>query len=170
MSERLLIGEESIAKKIEEIAYQLNQEFSGEQVVLVTILKGAFVFAADLIRHLDFPCTIEFIRAASYGMRGRERGELTIDGIDTLELKGKCVLLIDDIFDSGATLSEVKAVLAKQEPARIDTLVLLKKRGTAPKALDPTYVCFDIDDLFVVGYGLDYKEQKRGLKGIYTIE
>jgi len=170
MSELLLIDEESIANKVEEIASLLNRDFLGKEVVIVTILKGAFVFVADLIRHLDFPNTVEFIRAASYGMRGKERGALTIEGVDRLDLKGKCVLLVDDIFDSGITLNAVKAALAEQEPARFDTLVLLKKKGKAPKTLDPTYVCFDIEDHFVVGYGLDYKEQKRGLKGIYTIE
>lgn len=164
-----LIGADQIAEKVAEIARQLNQDYAGQEVVLVVILKGAFVFVADLIRHLDFPFSIEFIRASSYGMRGTTPGPLKVEGLDTLDLKGKNVLLIDDIFDTGKTLNHVRKSLEDQLPSQIKTLVLLRKKRTSFELLLPSYVCFDIEDHFVVGYGLDYKEHDRGLKEIYTI-
>lgn len=169
MSLSLLLSEEAIAEKIQEVARQLNHDFTGREVTLISVLKGSILLTSDLMRQLDIPFTIEFIQAKSYGMRGTTPGELIIEGLEKLHLKNKEVLLIDDIYDTGKTLQEISQKIQEYNPKSLTTLVLLKKQRADHPAARPDYVCFDIEDHFVVGYGLDYKEKYRGLKGIYTL-
>jgi len=167
---KTLISEDQIREKVLECAMWVNQEYTDTEVILVFILKGSICFVADLIRELTIPFQIEPISAASYGMRGTVPGPVEITQPVSLSLEGKEVLLVDDIFDTGSTLTEVIKYLERLNPKRVRALVLLRKiRGVLPP-LVPDYVCFDIEDRFVVGYGLDYKEHNRGLKAIYTIE
>lgn len=144
--------------------------YEGKEVVLVMALKGAFIFVADLIRELRLPVQIESVHCSSYGSRGTKKGPLTIKGHETLELKGKHVLVVDDIFDSGETLSRVIETLKAKEPQTINSLVLLTKEVPRSIHFSPDYSLFTIADHFVVGYGLDYKEYYRGLPDIYRVE
>jgi len=169
MNKTLLIPEEAIAKKVNEIAHLLNQEYAKKELVLVGILKGSICLIADLIRHLEISFRLEFVQAASYGMGGTHQKELELIGFDRLDLSDKEVLLIDDIYDSGKTLSAAFHILETKHPKSLETLVLLKKKVSHKGDILPTYVCFDIENHFVVGYGLDYKEKFRGLEAIYTI-
>lgn len=169
MNKQLLISQEAIAKKIKEIAAALNCEYAGKELVIVAILKGSICLVADLIRQLEIPAALECIQAKRYGMHGTVPGKLQVFMNEPLDLEGKSVLLIDDIYDSGETLSGVYHELEKLHPKSIETLVLLRKKVTPTGDISPTYVCFDIEDRFVVGYGLDYKEQFRGLKALYII-
>lgn len=164
-----LISEEEIAHAIEKLASKINADYKGEQLTLVMILKGSLCFVADLIRLLHVPCKIEMIRCQSYGHRGDIRGELVIDGIDNLELKGQNLLLLDDIFDSGSTLSAVYQALKQKHPKSLKCAVLLSKKVKRAVSFAPDYTVFEIENQFVVGYGLDYKEYYRGLPGIYVI-
>lgn len=165
---RLLISEAQIAEKVAEVAASLNKQ--GKPLTLVVILKGAVCFASDLIRKLEIPFELEFVSAKSYGMRGTEPGSLAVAGIENLQIQGKEVLLIDDICDTGTTLARAYSELEALGPKSIDTLVLLDKRTSHPRSFKPDQSGFEIEDLFVVGYGLDYKEQYRGLQGIFVFE
>jgi hypoxanthine phosphoribosyltransferase len=163
-----LIDESRIAAKIEEIASLLNKEYAGKELVIVMVLKGAICLVADLIRKLDLPFELAHVQCSSYGSRGTERGELQILGIDRLNLQHRDVLIVDDIFDSGHTLSTLVKMLQKQKPRCIKSLVLLSKNVPHLTDYRPDYILFSIEDLFVVGYGLDYQEKYRGLSGIFV--
>lgn len=170
MTKRVEISSEKIQKRIVEVAPLLNKQFQGKTPVIISILKGSICLTADLIRHLDFSFQLEFIRCQSYGARGAQSGTLTIEGVEALSLQGRDLLLIDDILDTGQTLDEVVKSLSEKKPASLTTLVLLAKKGTRRKECEADIVLFEIEDHFVVGYGLDYKEEYRGLPSICTIE
>lgn len=165
----LLIPEAAIAERIQEIAKALNEEYEGKELVIVTILKGSVCLIADLIRQLKVSSTIEFVRCSSYGHLGSVRGRLKIAGIDGLNIEGKHILVVDDIFDSGHTLAAVCAKLNEYKPLTMKALVLLSKRVPRKIPFHPNFVLFEIEDRFVVGYGLDYKERFRGLPGVFAL-
>ncbi|MFI5334264.1 MAG: hypoxanthine phosphoribosyltransferase [Chlamydiales bacterium] len=165
----LLISEQTITRKIAQVAKSLDDEYKGQEITIVMIMKGALCLVADLIRHIQIPCSIEFIQASSYGAKGTKRGELSIFGLEKISLEKKHVLVVDDIFDSGATLSEVMSRVKEQQPKSIKSLVLLSKNVPRKTVCHPDYVLFEIEDRFVVGYGLDYKEHYRGLPGVYAL-
>ncbi|MBI5274026.1 MAG: hypoxanthine phosphoribosyltransferase [Chlamydiales bacterium] len=165
----LLLSKEEIALKVQEIAKALNKTYKGEKLTIVMVMKGSFFLTADLVRYLEMPVVIEYIRAGSYGYRGTSRGELVIQGIEDLELQGKHVLVIDDIFDSGLTMQGITTQIQKKNPKSIKSLVLLFKNVNRSMTYVPDYFLFTIQDQFVVGYGLDYKEQFRNLPDIYSI-
>ena len=131
-------------------------------------LKGAICISADLIRHLKVPVQIEFIKASSYGQNGTERGALTIQGVEKLDLTSKNILVVDDIFDTGHTMSGIIAQLQERNPKSLKSLVLLQKKVPRQIAYLPDYSLFEIENRFVIGYGLDYKEYYRELPGIYA--
>ncbi len=165
----VLIPEENIVERIIEVAEQIDREYQGKELILVTILKGSICLVADLIRQLNVPHAVEFIRCTSYGSGGHVRGKLKITGIDQLEIEGKHILIVDDIFDSGHTLTSVFSHLQELKPASLKTLVLLSKRVPRKIPFQPNFTLFEIEDRFVVGFGLDYKEHFRGLKGVYAL-
>jgi len=168
MEKNLLISEEEIACKVAKCAQWLNTEYAGQEVILVLILKGAIVFAADLIRQLTISFQLECVQASSYGMKGTiPDDEVKIGSVQQLGLRGKEVVVVDDIFDRGETLYRVIEMIKLEEPKRVQSLVLLRKKREQKISYAPDYVCFDIEDRFVIGYGLDYKEHFRGLKDIY---
>ena len=164
----LLIAQEEIQRRIVECAAQLDTDYKDKEIVLVMVMKGAVCIASDLMKAITIPCSLEYVRASSYGNNGMTAGALTLTGLDAVALQGKHVVLVDDIFDTGATLGAIKAQLAQQNPASIKTLVLLLKDKPRVTAEIPDYVLFNIEDKFVIGYGLDYKELYRGLPDIYA--
>jgi hypoxanthine phosphoribosyltransferase len=168
---KLLISKQEIQAKVCELALQLKADFVGKDLVIVMVLKGALCFVADLIRELPLPLDVQAIQCSSYGERGAQRGELAVWGAERLHIKNRDVLLVDDIFDSGQTMHTLLETLQKQHPRSLKTCVLLHKQNV-PKVSSyrPDYVLFEIDNLFVVGYGLDFKEQHRGLPGIYVMD
>ena len=134
------------------------------------VLKGSFILVSDLIRHLHLPIRIEAVQAMSYGEGGIVKGEQEIAGVGSLDIKDRHVLLIDDIFDTGETLAELSRKIHEKKPASLRSLVLLTKDVPRNTDFRPDISLFDIEDRFVVGYGLDYKEYYRGLPDIYSIE
>ena len=166
-----LISEELIAEKVQKTAAQIKKDFQGEDLVIVMVLKGAICLVADLIRQLDVPLDLETVQCESYGALGKSRGDLTLIGVDRLRVHNRDVLIVDDIFDSGYTMATLVDTVKKLGPRSIKSCVLLYKKDVQ-KATEyrPDYVMFEIDNLFVVGYGLDYKEKYRGLAGVYTLE
>lgn len=163
----LLISQDEIKSKIADFARMIDIQYQGEELMIVMVMKGAICFTADLIRELKTPCTIEYVRTSSYGQQGKKRGELKIFGLDELNPSSKNVLLVDDIFDSGATLSQVVAKLQEKHPKSLKSVVLLAKNVDSDVIYTPDYALFNIENQFVIGYGLDYKEYYRGLPGIY---
>lgn len=170
ISQQLLIDSVIIQKKIKQLGSQIENDFFGKNLCIVMVLKGALFFTSDLMRSIDLPMTLETVQCSSYGEKGAIRGELSIFGLDRLKIENKDVLIVDDIFDSGKTMETLSNELLKLHPKSIKTCVLLKKRVSHHRSITPDYYLFDVEDLFVVGYGLDYKEYYRNLPGIYTAD
>jgi hypoxanthine phosphoribosyltransferase len=167
---RVLIDPAKIQGKVKEVAKQIERDYQNKDLVIIMVLKGALCVVADLIREIDLPLNVEAVQCSSYGKRGTERGELSIFGLDRINVHNRDVLVVDDIFDSGYTMATLYKEIEKQVPRSIKSCVLLSKNVKHVPNFQPDYVLFDIENEFVVGYGLDYKEQYRGLSGVYVIE
>lgn len=166
-----LFHREHIKARVTNLGAQISNDYVRyDQLTVIAIMKGALPFVADLMRHIEkVPVIFEFIQTSSYGQNGTNPGALTITGLDQLNLEGKHVLLVDDIFDTGQTLSKVLAqIRAKKNPASLKSAVLLLKNKPRSVKEVPEYAAFKIDDQFVIGYGLDYKEQFRELPDIWV--
>lgn len=163
------ISAENIRIAVMNIAKQIQCVYDPEDEILVLIvLKGSFIFAADLIRHLHLRCKIEMIRASSYGDGMQSTGEVHLT-IPPLDIKGKHILIIEDIIDSGRTLVALHNRLLQKQPASIHIAALLSKPIEHQYDLSKAFVGFEIPSLFVIGYGLDYQELGRELSDIYQL-
>jgi hypoxanthine phosphoribosyltransferase len=160
--ERILITEDEIARRIRSMARDIMRDFAGREMVVVSLLNGTVMFLADLIRNLALPLRLDFIGVSSYGA-GTESGDLVFTKELRLNVRGRDVLLVDDILDTGKTLSRVLVKIRALKPRRIKTCVLLNKAARRVEAVEADYVGFDIPDFFVVGYGLDFAERYRNL-------
>jgi hypoxanthine phosphoribosyltransferase len=160
--ERVLITEEQLARRVKILAREIERDFRGREMVVVSLLSGTVMFLADLIRHLNLPLRLDFIGVSSYGV-GTESGELVFTKELRLDVRGRDVLLVDDILDTGKTISRVLPKLRALKPRRIKICVLLDKPGSRVEKIRADYVGFEIPDIFVVGYGLDFAERYRNL-------
>jgi hypoxanthine phosphoribosyltransferase len=160
--ERILITEPQIARRVRWLTRQLARDFAGRDLVVVSLLNGTVMFLADLVRHLSLPLRLDFIGVSSYGP-GTRSGELVFTKQLRLDVRGRDVLVVDDILDTGRTLKRVLAVLREHKPRRVRVCVLLEKKARRVENVRADYVGFQIPDLFVVGYGLDYAERYRNL-------
>jgi len=166
---KVLIDKEEIHRGIASLAAQLHEGYGNGPLTIVAIMTGSLVMLADLIRRLEMPIRIRLIRASSY-RGGMTSGDLTIEDSDMLDLQGRDVLLIDDIFDTGKTLAEVTRRLEQHQPRSLRTAVFLNKRGNSVVKQAPDYSVFDIPNEFVVGYGLDYDDLYRNLPYVGVLE
>jgi hypoxanthine phosphoribosyltransferase len=167
---KILISRDEIAKAINRLACDIERDYQGKQPLLIGILKGSFVFMADLIRQLDLPLELDFIRLSSYGAARESSGKVrVVQGVKT-PVKGRDVLVIEDIVDTGITISFLLDYLKKKRPASLKLCVLTDKpsRRRVPVPID--YLGFTVPDKFIVGYGLDCDERFRNLPHIYTLE
>jgi hypoxanthine phosphoribosyltransferase len=160
--ECVLINQDQLARRVQTLASDIEEEFKGHEMVVVSLLSGTVMFLADLIRLLNLPMRLDFIGVSSYG-HGTESGELVFTKELRLDVTGRHVLLVDDILDTGRTLHKVKAILRALKPRRIKTCVLLDKPARRVERVEADFVGFKIPDLFVVGYGLDFAEKYRNL-------
>ncbi len=167
---QVLISQQQIQEKVEQVAQQIDREYAGKELTVVMVMKGAICLTADLIRKIHIPCEIEYIQASSYGHRGTGRGKLVLLGLEELYIHDKHALIVDDIFDSGQTLTQIVSLLQNKDPKSLKSLVLVNKKVPRQVSYRPDYMLFDIDNHFVVGYGLDYKERHRGLDGVYILK
>ena len=164
-----LIEEERIATRVQELGRDISDDFRGEQIALVTALKGGVFFVADLARHISVPVELDFVSAHSYE-GDRSSGKIRLEKPPSLNLKGKNVVLVEDIIDTGRTCAFLTDLIARHEPGVLKVCTLLDKPSRRRVTVSLDYVGFTIEDRFVVGYGLDYMEQYRNLDDIYVIE
>ena len=160
--ERIMLAAEEIEEKVKSMAEQLDKLYQGRKPVVVCILKGSVIFFSDLIRNMKTPLTIDFMSVSSYG-NGTKSGELTVKKDLSTDIKGRDVLIVEDIIDSGNTLYKLKKLLNDRAPASVNIVTLLDKPDRREVPMQPEYTCFVIEDEFVVGYGLDYAEEYRNL-------
>ena len=160
--ERILITERQLARRVRALSRAIERDFAGREMVVVSLLNGTVMFLADLIRRLSLPLRLDFIGVSSYGA-GAASGELVFTKELRLSVRGRDVLLVDDILDTGKTLARVRAKLQALGPRRLRTCVLLNKGARRVEKIEADYVGFEIPDFFVVGYGLDFAERYRNL-------
>lgn len=160
--ERIMLGERKIQKRVKELAAQLDKLYEGRTPLVVCILKGSTIFFADLVRSMKTALTIDFMAVSSYGA-GTTSGELKIKKDLTTDIKGRDVLIVEDIIDSGNTLYNLKKMLITRVPASVNIVTLLDKPARREAPIEPEYTGFVVEDEFVVGYGLDYAEEYRNL-------
>ncbi len=158
----ILITEPQIARRVRTLAREIERDFTGRDLVVVSLLNGTVMFLADLLRHLNLPLRLDFIGVSSYGT-GTTSRELVFTKELRLDVRGRDVLLVDDILDTGKTLRAVVDRLNQLKPRQIKTCVLLDKPPRRIENIQADYAGFEIPDLFVVGYGLDYAERYRNL-------
>ena len=161
--EKVLISEEELSKKVEELAGEISEDYKGCEVLVVTLLKGGVMFSVDLMRKLTVPVEIDFMNVSSYGSSSKTSGVVKIDKDLDKPIAGKHVLLVEDIIDSGLTLNYVKENLLSREPASLKICTILDKPSRRKTHVDVDYTGFEIPDEFVVGYGLDYAQKHRNL-------
>jgi hypoxanthine phosphoribosyltransferase len=167
---KILISRDEIAEAVARLAREIKRDYQGKQPLLIGILKGSFVFMADLIRQLDLPLELEFIRLSSYGAARESSGKVrVVQGLKTL-IKGRDVLVVEDIVDTGITTSFLLDYLKKKKPASLKLCALTDKpsRRRVPVPID--YLGFPVPDKFIVGYGIDCDERFRNLPDIYALE
>lgn len=169
--ERVLITEEELQKRIIEIAAQIDQDYAGRQLILICILRGGVVFLTDLMRKLSLPHQIDFMSVSSYGVGARTSSGSPRIVLDlNTEIRGRDVLLVEDIVDSGITLDYVLRILKTREPASLEVCVLLDKEDRRKVEINPRYVGFKIPNEYVFGFGLDLDEVYRNLPFIGVLK
>ena len=168
--EKVLYSRDDIDLRVKELGSVINEAYKDKNLLVISLLRGSFVFAADLIRELSIPVEIDFMTTASYG-----HGEISTGNVEILTdvrtgVEGKDILIVDDIADSGYTLKKVKDLLKLKNPNSIKICVMLDKPSRRKVDVDPDYVGFSIEDVFIVGYGLNYGDHYRNIPYIFTFE
>jgi hypoxanthine phosphoribosyltransferase len=161
--ERVLFDEKTIHGRLDELAAQIASEYRDRELTVVAILNGSLILMADLLRRIPLPLKLDCLSAASYHGGTKSTGDLMFRQVSLPDIAGRHVLILDDILDSGATLATIREKLETLGPLSIRLCVLLRKKRTRVRAVEPDYVGFEIADEFVVGYGLDYMEHYRNL-------
>lgn len=161
--QEVLFSQQQLEERVSQIAQEITRDYAGKEIVLISVLRGSFVFMADLCRHIDLPCTIDFMSVSSYGKGTSSTGQVQITKDLSGDISGKHILVVEDILDSGNTLSYLLKLLEQRKPASIRLCTMLDKPERRVKPVEVHYSGFTIPDAFVVGYGLDYAEHYRNL-------
>ncbi|MBR2377272.1 MAG: hypoxanthine phosphoribosyltransferase [Clostridia bacterium] len=168
--EKVLISEEKLQSRVKELAKQISDDYAGKNPFFVCILKGSVFFTTDLLRYLSIPCQMEFMAVSSYGAGTKSSGEVKLIKDLNVPIEGKDVIIVEDIIDSGNTLSYLKRLLEQRNPTSVKICTLLDKPERRKVDLSADYVGFVIPDEFVVGYGLDYNEDYRQIPEICILK
>lgn len=168
--ERVLFSEEQLKARVAEIAAQIDNDYGKQAPLLVSVLRGSFIFMADLVRNIHLPCTVDFMAVSSYGAGTSSSGQVKIIKDLSEHIEGKDVIVVEDILDSGNTLSYLLQLLQARKPASVRLCTLLDKPSRRVKDVAVDYSGFSIPDYFVVGYGLDYAEKYRNLPYIGVLK
>lgn len=167
---KILFNREEIDKKVKELGKDISKEYHGKNLFVICLLRGGFIFAADLVREISIPLEIDFITTSSYENKEVSQGKVDIISDIREDIKGKDVLIVDDIVDSGYTMENVIKHLQLKGPNSIKTCVMLDKPSRRKVELSPNFVGFSIPDTFIVGYGLNYGNHYRNIPYIFTFE
>lgn len=166
---QILITAEHIQERLDELAVEIKQHYRDQPITIVGVLTGCLMFLADLVRRLNMPVRLVLIQASSYRGTATRPGELQVQPALIPDLRGRHVLLLDDILDTGRTLVHLVGQLRRLEPASLRVGVLLRKEGRQELPLEPDYCGFRIPDLFVIGYGLDFNDEYRQLPHVAVL-
>jgi len=168
--EKVLVTKEKIDEKTAELAARISKDYAGKKLMLVGVLKGGFVFLADLMRKIDIQCEVDFMMVSSYGSSTKTSGTVKIiKDIDT-DISGKDILIVEDLIDTGLTLKHLLELLKTRNPSSLKICAILDKPSRRLVDIDIAYSGIDIPDEFVVGYGLDYANKYRHLKDVCTLK
>lgn len=172
MSEKIsvLINEQDVNAKIKEIAEQISKDYEGKEITLICILKGSVFFVCELAKRITVPVTLDFMSVSSYGPGTESSGRVKIVKDLDESIEGRDILIVEDIIDSGRTLSHLMTLLSARKPNSIKLCTLLDKPDRRVVPVDVDYTCFEIPDEFVVGYGLDYDQKYRNLPYVGVVE
>lgn len=167
---KILFTQEQIWRRAEELGQEISEDYAGEKVVLIGTLKGAIPFMADLMKNISLDIEIDFVAASSYGSGTESSGEVILKHDITLDLEDKHVILVEDIIDTGNTIKALKAYLQKRGPKSVSICTLLDKPARRKVDVKGDYIGFVVEDLFIVGYGLDFNQKYRNLPYISYLE
>ena len=167
---KLLFSREYIAEQVQRLGEEISCDYPNREVLLVGVLKGSFLFFADLVRSVSSPAVIDFVRLASYGSDTRSSGIVEMRKDLELPVKGRDVIIVEDIVDSGYTLESLYNRLLLREPQSLKICTLIDKRARREVQIEADYVGITMDDGFIIGYGLDFDERYRNLPDIYLVE
>lgn len=165
-----LFSREDIDNAVKRLASLIKRDFDDEKIIFVCLLKGSFMFTSDLVRCINNPSRVDFMRVSSYRNAMTSKGEISITKDLEENIEGENVLIVEDIIDSGLTLKYVSEMLRKRKPKALKICALLDKRARREVEMEADYVGLTIDDGFIVGYGIDFAEQYRNLPEIYIVE
>jgi hypoxanthine phosphoribosyltransferase len=165
----LLLSREKISSIVDDLADQISRDYGERELVLVCILKGAFMFFSDLVRHIQIPVQIDFVRLSSYGAGTETSGKIEITKDIEISIEGKDVLIVEDMIDSGRTLQFLRNRLSLSNPCSVKICALLDKKARREVEIQADYIGKEVDNVFVVGYGIDFNEAYRHLPEIYYI-
>lgn len=168
--ERILFTEAELKARVDALAAEINLDYADKTPMLVSVLRGSFIFMADLMRGLTLPCTVDFLSVSSYGKGTRSSGQVQITKDLSEDISGRDIIVVEDILDSGNTLSYLLKLLQARRPASIRLCALLDKPSRRVNPVTADYTGFSIPDYFVVGYGLDYAEKYRNLPYIGVLK
>jgi hypoxanthine phosphoribosyltransferase len=167
--QEILIDEQTVIEKVRELAARISEDYAGKELVLISVLKGAAVFSADLMRHISVPVMVDYVQAASYGASITSSRNIIIKKDIETDISGKHVLLVDTIVDTGETMACLVKKIRERGPASLKTVALLDKRSRRLVDVKIDYLGFEIPDRFVVGYGMDCEEKYRNLPSIAVV-
>jgi len=167
---RVLFDVEQIAERVKRLGEEISKDYEGKDIVVISLLRGSFVFAADLVRAISVPVNVDFMTTSSYGHGEKTSGVVDIVHDIRTDIKDKDVLVVDDIMDSGNTMKEVVDYIKLKGPKSIKTCVMLDKPSRREADISPDYVGFTIPDVFIVGYGLNYGYFYRNIPYIFTFD
>ena len=170
MHKEILFPRDVIGRRVQEIACQISADYSGRELIVIGVLKGAFIFMADLIRAMSITCKVDFVRVASYGAGQESSGKAVLTKDIETSIKGRDILVVEDIIDTGLTLTYLVDWLKERNPQSLKVCAFLDKRKRRKVSFEADYVGFTIDDGFVVGYGLDFDEKARFLPDVYIMK
>jgi hypoxanthine phosphoribosyltransferase len=161
--ERILFDQPTILRRLDEIAVQISNDYSRKELTVIAVLNGSLMFMADLLRRIPLPLKLDCLSVASYHGKAQTSGEVIFKQVALPDVQNRHILILDDILDSGSTVAAIRERLETARPRSIKVCVLLSKKKERARKIDADYLGFEIEDEFVVGYGLDYEERYRNL-------
>jgi len=165
-----LFSAQEIAARVRDLASQIDKDYAGREILMIAVLKGSFLFIADLVRAVKAPIIIDFVRLASYGSATQSSGISEVRKDREISIQGRDVLIVEDIVDSGQTLESLRTMLLNRQPASLRICTLIDKQAHRVTKVPVDYIGFSMDDGFIVGYGLDFDEKYRDLPDIRVVE